>query len=199
MPPEPDEKERINLVSVELMARIKEGDDDAFQMLVELHQSAVVGTVAKMLGNIEDAHDVAQQVFLRIWKSAPRYQPTAKFTTWLFTITRNLVFNETRKRSRRCEVSLESEAEDSFHADTPDPNAPIPDTEVLQGELEKAIDRAIQALPENQRLAVVLRRYEDLSYEDIAKTMDLSVPAVKSLLFRARGQLRGHLTEYLEH
>ena len=84
--------------NVALMARVKEGDERAFERLVEIHQGAVIGTVTRMLGNVEDAHDVAQQVFIRVWKSAPRYEPTAKFTTWLYTIMRNLVFNEMRRQ-----------------------------------------------------------------------------------------------------
>ena len=83
---------------VSLMAKVAQGDHAAFEELVTRHQYAVVGTVAKMLGNPSEAEDIAQQVFLRLWKSASRYKPTAKFTTYLFTITRNLVFNETRRK-----------------------------------------------------------------------------------------------------
>ena len=87
--------------NVRLMLRVKGGDMGAFEQLVELHQHAMIGTAARMLGNVDDAHDIAQQVFLRVWKSAPRYEPSAKFTTWLFTIMRNLVFNEMRRKGRR--------------------------------------------------------------------------------------------------
>ena len=199
--PEPDDPEkeaaaRLNTESIELMARVKDGDEEAFERLVELHQTAVIGTVAKMLSNTADAHDIAQQVFIRVWKSAPRYRPTAKFTTWLFTITRNLVFNEMRRRKRRPESSIE-EAEEEYHIGLPDDEHRQPDAESLQAELERAIDDAIQALPEKQRIAVILRRYEDMPYDEIAKVVDLSLPAVKSLLFRARGQLRDALAPYL--
>jgi len=187
----------LNRESIDLMERVKEQDEEAFERLVELHQHAVIGTVAKMLSNTADAHDISQQVFIRVWKSAPRYQPTAKFTTWLFTITRNLVFNEMRRRKRRPETSLE-ETEEVHHVGSPDDPSRHPDAENLQSELEKAVDDAIQSLPEKQRIAVILRRYENLPYEDIAKVVDLSLPAVKSLLFRARGQLRKALTPYLD-
>ena len=90
--------------NVRLMLRVKEGDVKAFEKLVGLHQNAIVGTVARMLNNLDDAHDVAQQVFIRVWRSAPRYEPTAKFTTWLYTITRNLVFNETRSEEHTSEL-----------------------------------------------------------------------------------------------
>jgi RNA polymerase sigma-70 factor (ECF subfamily) len=185
--------------NVRLMLLVKEGDVKAFEKLVELHQGIMVGTAARMLGNVDDAHDIAQQVFLRVWKSAPRYEPTAKFTTWLFTIMRNLVFNETRRRSRRKEVALET---DNDHDDGPqrqyaDHTAPAPDHLTQQDELEKAPEKAIAALPEKQRLAVVLRRHEEMPYEQICEILKMSLPAVKSLLFRARTELRKYLAAYL--
>jgi RNA polymerase sigma-70 factor, ECF subfamily len=180
-----------------LMVRIGAGDHQAFRELVERHQNAVIGTVAKMLGSPTDAEDIAQQVFLRIWRNAKRYRPEAKFTTYLFTITRNLVFNETRRRSRKKEVSSDEREENSNHLieDSPDRQ---PDSELLQSELQAAVDAAIASLPEAQRTAVVLRRYEQLPYEDIASVLGLSVSAVKSLLFRARTTLRESLEGFLE-
>ena len=180
-----------------LMKRIGSGDHAAFRQLVERHQHAVIGTVAKMLGNAAESEDIAQQVFLRIWRHAKRYRPEAKFTTYLFTITRNLVFNETRRKSRKKEVSADERAENSHQLIAASPDRQ-PDAEILQAELQGAVDAAIAALPHTQRLAVVLRRYEQLSYEEIAGVLDLSVSAVKSLLFRARTTLRETLSGYLE-
>ena len=180
-----------------LMERIGAGDHTAFRQLVERHQHAVIGTVAKMLGNASESEDIAQQVFLRIWRHAKRYRPEAKFTTYLFTITRNLVFNETRRKSRKKEVSSDEREENSHQLIAANPDRQ-PDAEILQAELQGAVDAAIAALPETQRLAVVLRRYEQLSYEEIAGVLDLSVSAVKSLLFRARTTLRETLSGYLE-
>lgn len=186
-----------NSLDFALMERIGAGDHAAFRQLVEIHQNAVIGTVAKMLGNPSDAQDIAQQVFLRIWRNAKRYRPDAKFTTYIFTITRNLVFNETRRRGRKKEVSSDEREENSNLrlADRPERQ---PDAELLQDELQQAVDAAIAALPETQRLAVVLRRYEQLSYDEIAGVLELSVSAVKSLLFRARTSLRESLSGYLE-
>ncbi len=181
----------------QLMVKIGAGDHEAFRQLVEIHQNAVIGTVAKMLGNASEAEDIAQQVFLRIWKHARRYRPEAKFTTYLFTITRNLVFNETRRKSRKKEVSSD-EREENSHFAVEDRPERQPDAELLQAELQGAVDAAIAALPETQRMAVVLRRYEQLSYEEIAVVLKLSVSAVKSLLFRARTNLRDNLAGYLE-
>ncbi len=179
-----------------LMDRIARGDDHAFQLLVEKHQYAVIGTVSKMLGGAADAEDIAQQVFLRIWKSAPRFEPKAKFTTWMFTITRNLVFNESRRRKRKPTVSVEQQEEEAF-LQIEDSSAPGADEMAQKSELWQAIDDAIAALPEKQRMAVILRQHEDMSYEDIAKVLKTSVSAVKSHLFRARVQLKDALSTFL--
>jgi RNA polymerase sigma-70 factor (ECF subfamily) len=180
-PPEPE---------IGWMARIREGDVEAFRQLVETHQARVIGTISKMLGSDAEAEDLAQQVFIRVWKSAGRYQPTAKFTTWLFRITRNLVFNELRRRRHFVDQPEE----------TPEPADRLekePDRVLLAEELQKAIQEAINALPESQRMAIILRRYEEMPYEEIAKVMDTTVPAVKSILFRARAELRERLAKYL--
>lgn len=186
-----------NTLDHALMERIGTGDPHAFRVLVERHQSAVIGTVAKMLGNHSEAEDIAQQAFLRIWKNAKRYRPEAKFTTYLFTITRNLVFNETRRRSRKKEISANEREENSNIQAEASPNLQ-PDAELLQVELQKAVDAAISALPETQRMAVILRRYENMPYEEIGAVLNLSVSAVKSLLFRARTTLREALSSYLD-
>lgn len=179
-----------------LMERIAEGDHHAFRQLVERHQNLVIGTVAKMLGNPTDAEDVSQQVFLRIWRHAKRYRPDAKFTTYLITITRNLVFNEMRRRKRKQEVSSDEREEHSHHQ-IEDRAEYQPDEALLHAELQKAVDEAIEALPEVQRMAVVLRRYQQMPYEEIAEALELSLPAVKSLIFRARTALRDSLSRYL--
>ncbi len=180
-----------------LMKRIAGGDESAFRALLEQHQDAVVGTVAKMLGSPSDAEDIAQQVFLRVWQHAKHYRPDAKFTTYLFTITRNLVFNESRRRSRKKEIPLDGNDSSGCHHEPGDEPRRQPDATLLEAELRIAVDKAIASLPETQRLAVTLRRYENLSYEEIAKVLDLSVSAVKSQLFRARLSLREVLSGYL--
>jgi len=175
---------------IEWMARIRDGDMEAFRRLVEAHQARVVGTISKMLGSDAEAEDLAQQVFIRIWKSAPRYRPTAKFTTWLFRITRNLVFNELR-RKRHFVDQADEMPEPAERRDQE------PDKVLMEGELQSAIQDAIDQLPESQRLAIILRRYEGMAYEEIAAVMGTTVPAVKSILFRARAELRERLEKYL--
>jgi RNA polymerase sigma-70 factor (ECF subfamily) len=184
--------------SAALMLRVREGDSRAFEQLVTLHQGAVIGTAARMLGSVEDAHDIAQQVFLRVWKSAPRYEASAKFTTWLFTITRNLIFNESRRRSRRREIPIEAETDDETPRQYADLTVAGPDQQRQQQELEDLLDQAIQNLPEKQRLAVVLRRHQELPYEELCEILGMSLSAVKSLLFRARAELRKSLDAYLK-
>lgn len=183
--------------SVQLMLRVRTGNMRAFERLVELHQGAIIGTVSRMLGNVDDAHDVAQQVFVRVWKSASRYEPTAKFTTWLYTIMRNLVYNELRRRVRKKEVSLDEPLFDDSPREIQHPTAEGADVLAQREELEKALDQAIAALPEKQRLAVIMRRYQETPYEELCEILGMSLPAVKSLLFRARTELRKSLAAYL--
>ena len=181
---------------VRLMQLVGRGDTTAFQELVERHQTLVAGTIARMLGSNSEVEDVAQQVFIRVWKSAGRYVPRAKFTTWLLKITRNLVFNEMRRSKRQANIPIQSETEETILLR--DETTQAPDASLLEGELQKAIEEAIATLPETQRMALVLRRYEELSYEEIADVLELSVPAVKSVLFRARTDLREKLRRYLD-
>src|SRR5436305_2341245 len=180
-----------------LMRLVGEGDTGAFEELVEKHQALVAGTIGRMLGSNSDVEDIAQQVFIRVWKSARRYVPRAKFTTWLLKITRNLVFNEMRRTKRRPHVPLQSEPGGEDPPLKDEMNL-APDASLLEAELQQAIEEAIQRLPETQRMALVLRRYQQLSYEQIADVLDLSVPAVKSVLFRARTELRARLSKYFD-
>lgn len=184
------------MIDHELMVKIGNGDHFAFRHLVDRHQNSLVGTISKMLGNESDSEDIAQQVFIRIWKHAKRYKPENKFTTYLYTIARNLVYNESRRRARKKTASTEHLSEE-HHLQFPDDANHEPDNNLLEAELRDAIDAAIRKLPENQRMAVVLRRYENVPYEEIAVILNTSVPSVKSLLFRARTTLREHLARYL--
>jgi RNA polymerase sigma-70 factor (ECF subfamily) len=182
---------------VRLMGLVARGDTAALETLIERHQALVVGTVARMLGSNSDVEDLAQQVFLRVWRSAGRYVPRARFTTWLLKITRNLVFNEMRRTKRQAYIPMQTEAQGE---DLPikDESVQSPAESLLEHELQRAIEDAILQLPDTQRMALILRRYEDRSYEEIGEILDLSVPAVKSVLFRARTELRGRLANYLK-
>lgn len=174
-----------------LMRLIAGGEESAMRELIERHQNRVYGTIVRMLGSEREAEDLAQQVFVRVWKSAGRYQPSAKFTTWLYTIVRNLVFNESRRRSR-------ADRSDPVDDEIRDEQQKTPSAEMLDTEKFAAIQAAIDALPEQQRMAIVLRRYEEMPYEEMAVVLKQTVPGVKSLLFRARTALRESLAKYLD-
>src|SRR6266545_1145400 len=141
---------------VRLMRLVSQGDTSALEELIERHQALVAGTVARMLSSNSDVEDIAQQVFIRVWKSARRYVPRAKFTTWLLKITRNLVFNELRRTKRHAHVPLQSE---SGAEDPPlkDETNLAPDASLLESELQRTIEEAILQLPETQRMALVLQ------------------------------------------
>ena len=140
---DPDEGQH----DVALMLRAKSGDIDAFEELVRRHQHSVVGTAARMLGSPSEAEDIGQQVFVRVWKSASRYEPTAKFTTWLMTITRNLVFNELRRRRRAHLVSMDEVEDDVAPHQLADAEVSGPSKKLLEAEMQEAIDAAIASLP----------------------------------------------------
>jgi RNA polymerase sigma-70 factor, ECF subfamily len=185
---------------VALMARVRDGDTDAFRTLIERHQRAVINTIHRAIGDAWEAEDLAQRVFLQVYRSAKRYQPTAKFTTWLFTITRNTILNEHRRRARHAAESLEALENpantESVGWQAPDTTTPDPAQEVAERELQTKIMETVQQLPEAQRTAVILCRYEGLSYEEIARVLGCSVSATKSLLHRARLTLKEKLHGY---
>ena len=149
-------------------------------------------------GQVED---LAQEVFLRVYRTAARYEPSAKFTTWLYRIAANLSFNVLRSRKKaqvRQLRTAESDDSDSFTEDVEDDRHLPPHERLDQEELRQKIAAAIQDLPENQRVAIVLNKYEDKSYEEIAEVLDCSTMAVKSLLSRARMNLKSVLQRYVQ-
>jgi RNA polymerase sigma-70 factor, ECF subfamily len=185
---------------VDLMLRVRNGDNEAFRQLVERHQRAVINLIYRSIGDSWEAEDLAQRVFVQVFRSAGRYQPTAKFTTWLFTIVHNTILNEYRRRGRHATQSLEAMTQpddpEGEARQLPDARAVDPHQAVAEQELRERIQAAIKLLPENQRTAVLLCRFEGLSYEEIAKVLHCSVAAVKSLLHRARETLKEQLRGY---
>jgi len=182
------------------MLRVKDGDEDAFRQLVERHQRAVINVIYRGIGDAWEAEDLAQRVFVQVYRSAARYKPAAKFTTWLFTIVHNAILNEHRRRARHAAESLEAlaEPEDAEQAgrQIADASAADPAQEVARRELQEKIQEAIGRLSGPQRTAVILCRHEGVSYEEIAQVLHCSVSAVKSLLHRARQTLKDELKGY---
>ena len=183
-----------------LMLRVKRGDREAFELLVDKYKQPVTNVIYRTLGDATEAEDLAQNVFVQVYKSAHRYQVSAKFTTWLFTIARNLCLNEIRRRSRHPADSLDAphpEHEDQPLRQFEDAKTFSPPDALLHGELEQKIQQALSELPENQRLAILLCRQDELSYEDIARVLGCSLSATKSLIHRGRETLKQKLKPYL--
>jgi RNA polymerase sigma-70 factor (ECF subfamily) len=186
---------------IALMRALAGGDHSALESLIRKHHGRVAGLAARMLGSNGPAPDeVAHEVFVKVWRYAARYEPSAKFVTWLLRITRNHVLNEIRSLSRHGHESLDAVHEESNlpKHDPAEPAIHRPDQKILSEELEEAVSRAMAELPENHRVALSLRRFQDLSYEQIAEVLELSVPSVKSLIFRARTALKERLRPYLD-
>lgn len=185
-----------------LMLRVKEGDREAFESLVERYKQPVMNLVYRTVRDVTEAEDLAQHVFLQVYKSAHRYQSAAKFSTWLFTIARNLALNEIRRRSRHPADSLDAPYPGANPEDTPARQAEdvrsfsAPEV-MIQGELQEKIEEALAELPENQRTAIELCRQDEASYEDIARVLGCSVSATKSLIHRGRETLKRRLKPYL--
>jgi RNA polymerase sigma-70 factor (ECF subfamily) len=183
-----------------LMLRVKQGDMAAFTELVDKYKQSVSNLMYRMIRDATEAEDLAQVAFLQVYKSASRYEVASKFSTWMFTIARNLCLNEIRRRSRHRADSLD--APHPQHEDQPlqqyeDKKTFSPPESLLQGELEEKIEEALAELPENQRTAIVLCRGDELSYEDIAQVLGCSISATKSLIHRGRETLKLKLKPYL--
>lgn len=184
-----------------LMLRVKQGDSGAFATLVDRYKQPVMNVAYRMLRDATEAEDLAQNVFVQIHKSAHRYHVSSKFSTWLFTITRNLCLNEIRRRARHPAASLEAphpDQDDQPLRQFEDRKTASPPDSLLHGELEAKITQALSDLPENQRLAILLCRQEELTYEEIAKVLGCSVSATKSLIHRGRETLKERLKPYLQ-
>ena len=184
--------------SEELMARIAEGDDSAFEILVNRHQTSILNLVYRFIGDRTQAKDLAQEVFIRVWQGAKRYEPKAKFTTWVYRITANLCFNELKSSRRKKWFSFNWSDEDGKHTfeETLADSTPSTEDLLLEKERNRQISDALQSLPENQRMAMILKRYDDLSYQEIGQIIGCSVSAVESLLVRAKRALQEKLKNY---
>ena len=197
----PDGGSYLRDPDVQLMLRVRDGDDTAFGRLVSAYQDRLVGLLTHLVNERDAAEDLAQEVFLRVYRARKGYVPTAKFSTWLFRIAQNLASNSRRGRRRRREVPFagSSEVSDSRpqEALVPEKSAFIPNRQLAKREVQAVVRDALEELGERQKLAVLLHKFEGMSYADIAETMEMSPQAVKSLLSRARESLRVRLENYV--
>lgn len=177
----------------ELMLRVREGDGASFGVLLDKHRSSVVHFLFRMVQNHAVAEELAQEVFLRVYRSRATYEPTAKFTTWLFRIATHLALNALRDgRHDRSQERLDDDSGDLPARQVSDGRPNVEHALLNEARLEE-IRRAIAALPEKQRAAVLMHKYEEMEYSQIAKVLNCSESAVKSLLFRAYETLRARL------
>jgi len=184
----------------EVMLRVKAGDDSAFAYLVQKYRRPMVSFMYRMAHSSAAAEDLAQEVFLRVYRSRETYEPSAKFSTWLYRIATNLAVNyarDTRHERPENMVSIDEPDEDTgLTVDVPDASLTAEEA-ILRRERMAAIRRKVQALPERQRLAVVMHKYQQMDYRQIAQVLKLSESATKSLLFRAYETLRVQLKEFV--
>ena len=210
MPTDEEKKERLakkyELLDpdVRLMLRVRDDDAAAFEELVEKYQSRLVGILRHLVSNKDQAEDLAQEVFLRVYRARKRYVPMAKFSTWLFTITHNVASTALSKRARRKEVNLTNSPSGTMPVrplDTmaKEKSALMPARQVARDEMAEMMRSAIEQLGDRQRMAMLLSKFEGMSYQEIADTMELSTQAVKSLLSRARMRLKTILEPYVEN
>jgi RNA polymerase sigma-70 factor (ECF subfamily) len=177
----------------QLMLRVREGDDTSFALLLERHRGPVVHFLYRMVQNQAVSEELAQEVFLRVYRSRETYQPTAKFTTWLFRIATHLALNWIRDRKKeKGHESLDEELLDGMERQVADRQPTVEQQMVSRARLLE-VRQAIETLPANQRAAVLMHKYEGLEYTQIAKSLACSESAVKSLLFRAYESLRTRL------
>jgi len=202
LPADPRTGEPSNDPSTQLMLRVRDGDVEAFEELLGLWQPRLVTLFLHHTGDHATAEDLAQEVFLRVFRARTTYRPTAKFTTWVHTIANNVAHDLRDRAYRRRERGVPVSASASASQIGLDHLAVaasglLPGRVADRGELQAVVQEAIGNLPERQRMALLLAKFEHCSLEEIATAMALSVPAVKSLLFRARDQMRAALASYI--
>jgi RNA polymerase sigma-70 factor (ECF subfamily) len=183
------------------MERLARGDDAAFDLILERYKKRIFGIIYRYIQDRTLAEDLSQEVFIRIYNARHTYEPTAKFSTWVYAITSNLCLNEIRKQKAAGKVfslhDVTKGGERERINGIADERTADPSENMEKEEIAAYVRKAISELPDQQRMAVILRRFEDQSYQDIAKAMKLSVSAVKSLLSRARENIKKKMAPFL--
>jgi RNA polymerase sigma-70 factor (ECF subfamily) len=188
---------------VRLMLQVRDDVQGAFEVLVQRYQHRLVGVLLHMVGNLEEAEDLTQDVFLRIYKARKGYRPRARFSTWLFTIAHNLALNHLRDQGRHPVTASGGGLLGTSPSTAIKPAEMVPSrdgtasAQMRQVELSEVVREALEELGEDQKMAVLLNKFEEMGYAEIAEVMGRSEPAIKSLLARARYNLRERLEPYL--
>jgi RNA polymerase sigma-70 factor (ECF subfamily) len=181
-----------------LIRAIQAGDHQAFESLVRRYQRQVANLIYTTMGNRNDVEDIAQEVFLRVYRSLPRYKYGESFFSWIYRITMNFCIDEIRKRKIRKIISLDFLTEDSLERSRKSKEQAIPSDSILIEEKQQVVLSALQRLTPEHREILVLREYENYSYNEIAEALDLTLEAVKSRIFRARTEMRNLLSNYFK-
>jgi len=185
---------------VRWMLAYQAGDEAAFDRIVEAYSAQVFALLTRFLGHDSGREDLVQEVFLRVIRARRRYRPTARFSTWLYRIAFNLSLNQRERRSARrsLDAGFDAGADERGTMEWEDPLAPAPSAGLEEDDVVRAVRAAIAALPDRQRMALILAKYEELSYAEIADVMESSEKAIKSMVHRAREFLRATLAPHLE-
>ena len=188
---------------VRLMIRVRDDDALAFEQLMLAYQSRLITVLEHLVGNLDRAEDLSQDVFLRVYRARKNYLPRAKFSTWLFTIAHNVARNSQRSKARRPEIQMAARNSGPMPHQAIEQLAQaasglMPTRQLDKAERVEVVRWAVGALNERQRMAVLLSRFEGMSYAEISEVMHLSPQAIKSLLSRARGRLRDLLAPYFD-
>jgi len=180
---------------IELMLRTKAGDDSAYSELIRRHYKGVLNYVYRFTNLRENSEDLTQEVFLRVYRSAKQYKPEAKFTTWLYKIATNVSLTYVKKKNKDKNVSLDEMNENTGEVE--DPSVEISDDIIYRNEMKNVIFSVMESLPEREKVAIMLCKYEGLSYEETANVLECTVGAVKAYVHRGRMKLANKLKPYL--
>ncbi|MBN1397315.1 MAG: sigma-70 family RNA polymerase sigma factor [Bacteroidetes bacterium] len=181
-----------------LIRSIQAGDHQAFELLVRRYQRQIANLVYLTIGNSDDVEDITQEVFIRVYRSLPKFKFDASFFSWLYRITMNLCIDEIRKKKIRRVFSLDYLTEDTLEKNRKDKEHSTAFDDLMKEEKQKVVQSALQQLKPEHREILVLREYQDLSYDEIAETLGLRLEAVKSRIFRARKEMKNLLNEYFK-
>jgi RNA polymerase sigma-70 factor (ECF subfamily) len=180
------------------MLAFKAGDENAFKILLDKFSSPILNFAYRFISNRNDAEDIAQEVFVKVYKSKDRYEPVSKFSSWLYAVAANTCLDYKKRKKKDIlyhSMPVELHDDDNKQLDIADTSGKSVESTVEQSRIDDTVKKALNLLAENQRLTLILKEYEDKSYEEIADILDISISSVESLIFRARQNLKKQLAD----